>query len=134
MSSYSPGSLEWLLTQAADWLPTPREAEAWTGLVEKDPAAPEPLKREVRWWRALAAGRRGDWNAVSALAEAGLAEPFSVRESERLAFLHCLSGSVEEAEHVIAQAVQLHGDEGLPGRMAAWCERAGMEEVARRLR
>jgi len=91
-------------------------------------------EHEARWAAALAAGRAGDWEAVTALAEAGLAEPFSPREALRLAFLHCLSGSVAEAEHVLAQAVQLHGDEALPGQLAAWCEREGLGAAAARLR
>jgi hypothetical protein len=126
----APGPLDILLAHDPVWAPPSGEAAAWQRHAE---TAPEALRQEVRWWRALAAGRAGDWEAVSALAEAGLAEPFSVRESARLAFLHCLSGRVEEAEHVISQAVQLHGDERLPGRMAAWCEREGLREAARRL-
>jgi hypothetical protein len=128
-------ALEPLLEKDPVWRPAPGEQAAWGGAIEAAGAAvPEPLRRELRWWRARALGEAGDWDGVSALAEAGLGEPFSVRESARLAFLHCLSGSIEEAEHVIAQAVQLHGDEGLPGRVAAWCEREGLAEAARRLR
>jgi hypothetical protein len=130
----APGPVAALLAQDPSWAPPPEEATAWGRWAESAAGAPEALGHELRWWRALAAGRAGDWEAVSALAEAGLAEPFSVRESARLAFLHCLSGRVEEAEHVVAQAVQLHGDEGLPGRLAAWCEREGLHEAARRLR
>jgi hypothetical protein len=129
----APGPLDVLLSRDPAWTPPPGEAEAWQRAAAA-PDAPEALRHEARWWRALAAGRAGDWAAVSSLAEAGLAEPFSVRESARLAFLHCLSGRVEEAEHVIAQAVQLHGEEGLPGVVAAWCEREGLGEAARRLR
>ncbi len=129
----APPDLAALLAQAPWWEPSPaeaapqREAAAAAG-------APPSLRAEVRWWDALAAGRAGDWEAVSALAEAGLAEPFSARESLRLAFLHCLSGAVAEAEHVLSQAVQLHGDEALPGALAAWCERAGLAAAAARLR
>ncbi len=129
----APEPLDILLARDPSWSPPPADAEAWQRAAEA-PGAPEALRQEGRWWRALASGRAGDWGAVSELAEAGLAEPFSVRESARLAFLHCLSGRVEEAEHVIAQAVQLHGEEGLPGRVAAWCEREGLGEAARRLR
>jgi len=129
----APGSLDILLAHDPDWTPPPEEAAAWRRHAEATAEAPEALRRELRWWQALAAGRAGDWEAVSALAEAGLAEPFSVRESARLAFLHCLSGRVEEAEHVISQAVQLHGDERLPGRMAAWCRREGLLDAAARL-
>ncbi len=109
------------------------EAEAWRAAAAA-PVAPEPLRQEVRWWDALAAGRAGDWDAVTALAEAGLAEPFSAREGLRLAFLHCLSGAVEEAEHVLSQAVQLHGAGALPDQLAAWCEREGLATASARLR
>jgi hypothetical protein len=122
-----------LLAREPWWEPPAPDAAAWRAAAAA-PGAPEPLLREVRWWDALAAGRAGDWDAVSALAEAGLAEPFSPREALRLAWLHCLSGSVEEAEHVLSQAVQLHGDEALPGQLAAWCERAGLGAAAARLR
>jgi hypothetical protein len=130
----APGTVADLLAQDPSWSPPPEVAAAWRRWAEAAPGAPEALGHELRWWRALEAGRAGDWEAVSALAEAGLAEPYSVRESSRLAFLHCLSGRVEEAEHVVAQAVQLHGDETLPGRLAAWCEREGLIAAARRLR
>jgi hypothetical protein len=69
---------------------------------------------------------------VGALAEEGLGEPFSEREAVRLAFLHCLSGSFEEAEHVLAQAVQSGADEALPRRFAAWCAREGLPAAAAR--
>lgn len=128
----APLELDALLASEPWWEPGP-DAVAWRE-AGAAPGAPEPLRREVRWWDALAAGRAGDWEAVSTLAEAGLAEPFSPREALRLAFLHCLSGSVEEAEHVLSQAVQLHGDEGLPGRLADWCGRAGLAAAAARLR
>jgi hypothetical protein len=124
--------LEALLAREPWWEPGP-EAAAWRQAAAA-PDAPEALRREVRWWDAQAAGRAGAWDAVSALAEAGLAEPFSPREALRLAFLHCLSGSVEEAEHVLSQVVQLHGDDGLPGLLAAWCDRAGLSAAAARLR
>ncbi|MBK9519915.1 MAG: hypothetical protein IPO09_21850 [Anaeromyxobacter sp.] len=104
-----------------------REAAAALG-------APRPLQDEARWWRALERGRAGDWEAVGTLAEAGLGEPYSPREALRLAALHCLSGSVAEAEHVLSQLVQLHGDPGLPGQVAAWCEREGLLAAAARLR
>jgi hypothetical protein len=125
-------TLDELLEQDPGWYALPETADAPDGLA--DPACPEALKQEVRWWRAVALGRAGDWDEVSALAEAGLAEPFSFRESMRLACLHCLSGAVEEAEHVISMAVQMGGDEALPGRVAAWCEREGLREAAARLR
>jgi hypothetical protein len=115
------------------WAPSPAEAAGWEAAAGQADAA-EPLRCELRWWQALAAGRAGDWPAVTALAEAGLAEPCSDREAVRLACLHCLSGAVAEAEHVLAQAVQLHGDEGLAERVAAWCEREGLAVAAARLR
>jgi hypothetical protein len=65
---------------------------------------------------------------------AGLAEPFSEREAVRLAFLHCLSGSLDEAEHVIAQAVQTASDASLPRRFADLCEREGLADAAARFR
>lgn len=129
----APRDLAALLATDPWWEPPAQEAGAWAAAAAA-PDAPPPLLAEARWWAALAAGRAGDWEAVSALAEAGLAEPFSPRESLRLAFLHCLSGSVEEAEHVLSQAVQLHGDGALPGALAAWCERAGLAGAAARLR
>jgi len=122
-----------LLARAPWWEPDAAEADAWRRRAA-DPGAPEPLRHEVRFWDALAAGRAGDWDAVSALAEAGLAAPFSTREALRLAFLHCLSGAVAEAEHVLSQAVQHHGDEALPRQLAGWCERAGLPAAAARLR
>lgn len=126
-------ALDALLARAPWWEPDAAEAGTWRRSAAA-PGAPEPLLREVRFWDALAAGRAGDWDAVSALAEAGLGEPFSTREALRLAFLHCLSGAVEEAEHVLSQAVQHRGDEALPGQLAGWCERAGLAGAAARLR
>jgi hypothetical protein len=126
-------TLEPLLAADPLWRPAPADAAEWSRRAE-EPGAPEPLRQEARWWRAHAAGLAGDWAEVSRLAEAGLGEPFSLREASRLAFLHCLSGSLEEAEHVVAQAVQLHGDEALPARLAAWCEREGLGEAAKRFR
>lgn len=121
------------LSREAWWAPAPAEAARWAALAQA-PGAPEPLRQEARWWEALAAGRAGDWPRVSALAEAGLAPPFSAREALRLAYLHCLSGSVEEAEHVVSQAVQLHGDAALARALADWCERDGLGAAAARLR
>jgi hypothetical protein len=90
------------------------------------------LSCELRWWDARELAARGAWDALGALAEAGLGAPFSEREAVRLAFLHCASGSLGEAEHVIAQAVQLGSDERLPRRFAAWCEREGLHAAAAR--
>jgi hypothetical protein len=99
-----------------------------------EPAPPASLCQEVRWLDALAAGRAGDWALVTRLAEEGLGEPFSERESIRLAFLHCLAGAVEEAEHLLSQAIQLHGDAGVARLLAAWCEAEGLQAAAGRLR
>jgi hypothetical protein len=122
-----------LLTRDASWVPGHDEAAAWHRAAAA-PDAPAALRHELRWWAALPAGRAGRWDEVTRLAEEGLGEPFSDREALRLAFLHCLSGSVEEAEHVVSQAVQLQGDEGLAARLAAWCEREGLAAAAARLR
>lgn len=120
-----------LLERDPAWRPSAAEAEAWLRRAA-EPEAPSALAQEVRWWRACDAARAGDWDAVSALAEQGLAAPFSEREAVRLALLHCMSGSFEEAEHVIAQAVQLGSDESLPRRFAALCAREGLVEAAGR--
>lgn len=120
-----------LLARDPAWRPSPAEAAPWLAAAAADGAG-EALLREVRWWRAREAADRGDWAAVSALAEEGLAEPFSEREAVRLALLHCVSGSLAEAEHVIAQAVQTSSGEDLPGRFATWCAREGLAEAAAR--
>jgi hypothetical protein len=125
--------LDPLLARDPVWRPTPAEAEPWLARAAA-PGAPEALLGEVRWWRAREAAARGDWDAVSALAGEGLGEPFSEREAVRLALLHCISGSLEEAEHVIAQAVQTSSDERLPRRFAALCEREGLAAAAARFR
>jgi hypothetical protein len=125
--------LEALLERDPAWRPPPAEA-ARLAAEAALPGAPEALVREARWWRARDAADRGDWDAVSALADEGLAEPFSEREAVRLALLHCVSGSVEEAEHVIAQAVQTSSAEDLPRRFAEWCAREGLAAAAARFR
>jgi len=122
-----------LLARDPAWRPAPDEAAPWLAAAAA-PDAPEALRREVRWWRARDLAARGEWDAVSALADEGLAEPFSEREAVRLALLHCVSGSLEEAEHVIAQAVQTSSGEDLPRRFAAWCAREGLPEAAARFR
>lgn len=124
--------LDALLSRDPAWRPAPAEAAPWLARAA-EPGAPEALAREVRWWWAWEAARRGDWASVSALADQGVGEPFSEREAFRLALLHCVSGAVEEAEHVIAQAVQGVADEGLPRRVAEACAREGLDEAARRL-
>jgi hypothetical protein len=123
--SVEPGAL---LERDPVWWPEPPERERWS---RADPVPPF-VSAERRWWRAREAAARGDWEAVSALAEEGLGEPFSERELVRLAFLHCASGSLGEAEHVIALAVQTVSDESLPRRFAAWCGREGLAEAAAR--
>lgn len=122
-----------LLARDPVWRPSPAEAERWRRAAAEE-GAPAALAREVRWWRARDAADRRDWDAVSALAEEGLAEPLSEREAVRLAFLHCASGSLAEAEHVIAQAVQTVSEESLPRRFAGWCAREGLLDAAARFR
>lgn len=122
-----------LLERDAAWRPSPDEAEPWLRRAA-EAGAPPALAQELRWWRAHQAALAGDWEAVSALAEEGLAEPFSEREAIRLALLHCMSGSFGEAEHVIAQAVQFGSAESLPRRFADLCEREGLREAAARFR
>jgi hypothetical protein len=122
-----------LLSRDPVWRPAPAEAEPWVRAAEVA-GAPEGLVREVRWWRAREAAARGDWDAVSHLADEGLGEPFSEREAVRLAFLHCMSGSLEEAEHVLAQAVQTTSAESLLGRFSEWCAREGLDAAAARFR
>jgi hypothetical protein len=120
-----------LLARDPVWRPAPAEAERWLRAAG-DPGAPAALLHEVRWWRARDAAERGDWAAVSSLADEGLGDPFSERELVRLAFLHCVSGSLAEAEHVVAQAVQTVSDESLPRRFAEWCAREGLAAAAAR--
>jgi hypothetical protein len=121
-----------LLAREPLWSPSPADVARF----ERDAGAgpPPELAAELRWWRALAAARAQRWDEVSELAEAGLGEPHSERETVRLAFLHCLSGDLEEAEHLLAQAVQTVSDEALPRRFAGWCEREGLRDAASRFR
>jgi hypothetical protein len=126
-------NLDALLARDPAWRPAPAAAAPWIAAA-RSPDAPPALLQEVRWWRARAAADRGDWDEVSALAEDGLAEPFSEREAVRLALLHCVSGNFDQAEHVIAQAVQTASDEALPRRFSAWCAREGLPEAAERFR
>jgi hypothetical protein len=128
----SPDSPDTASPLAHDPIWRPRPEEETRLLADAGPDAPVPFRQEARWWQALRAGARRDWAEVSGLAEAGLAEPFSEREAARLAFLHCLSGNLEEAEHVVAQAVQLHGDDTLPRRLAGWLAREGLGAAADR--
>ncbi len=122
-----------LLDRDPVWRPSPSEAEPYLRAAAGE-GAPEALLLEVRWWRAREAADRRDWERVSALAEEGLAEPFSEREAVRLAFLHCASGALDEAEHLIAQAVQTVSAESLPRRFAGWCAREGLAGAAARFR
>lgn len=122
-----------LLSRDPVWRPAPEEGEGWRRAAEA-PDAPEALVREIRWWRAREAAERAGWDEVTALAESGLGEPFSEREAVRLAFLHCMSGSLDEAEHVVAQAVQTSSDESLPRRFSEWCAREGLRDAAARFR
>lgn len=113
--------------------PSPEE-RARLETAARAPRADDALAREERWWRARDAAERGEWDRVSALAEEGLAAPLSEREAVRLAFLHCLSGALADAEHVVAQAVQTTSGEDLPRRFAEWCEREGLPAAAARFR
>lgn len=127
-------NLAFLLARDPVWRPSPGEAEEAEacGRAARAPDAPEALVREVRWWRARDAADRGDWETVTRLAVEGLAEPLSEREAVRLAFLHCASGDLDQAEHVIAQAVQTGSAETLPARFAAWLAREGLGDAAER--
>lgn len=127
-------TLDELLSNAPAWRPDPADEAGWRARAAA-PDAPEALRREVRWWDAHRAAVARDWARVSDLAEEGLAERFGEREAIRLALLHCLSGSFEEAEHVVAQAVQLGASaEDLPRRFAELCAREGLEAAAARFR
>jgi hypothetical protein len=120
-----------LLARDPVWRPSGAEAEPWL-LAAAEPGAPAALLHEVRWWRARDAAALGDWGTVTALAAEGLGEALSEREAVRLAFLHCASGDLEQAEHVIAQAVQTVSAEDLPRRFSAWCAREGLAGAAAR--
>ncbi len=120
-----------LLARDPVWRPRPSEAEPWARAAAA-PGAPAALRQEVRWWRAREAADRRDWGTVTALAAEGLAEPCSEREAVRLAFLHAASGDLEQAEHLVAQAVQTVSAETLPRRFAEWCAREGLADAAAR--
>jgi hypothetical protein len=127
-------TVETLLAHDPAWRPAPADQTSWR-VRAAEPGAPEALLREVRWWDAYAAALARDWDRVSALADAGLGEPYGEREAIRLALLHCLSGALEEAEHVVAQAIQLGASaEDLPRRFAELCAREGLEAAAARFR
>ncbi len=120
-----------LLARDPVWRPSPAEAAPWLRAAEA-PGATAALVQEVRWWRARDAADRANWGEVTALAAEGLGEAYSEREAVRLAFLHCASGDLEEAEHVVAQSVQTVSAEDLPRRFAGWCAREGLARAAER--
>ncbi len=122
-----------LLAHDPVWRPSAAEAEPWLRAAAA-PAAPPALLHEVRWWRARDAADRGEWGEVTALAAEGVGEAFSEREGVRLAFLHAASGDLEQAEHLIAQAVQTVSPESLPRRFSEWCAREGLAAAAQRFR
>jgi hypothetical protein len=126
-------SLAALLARDPVWRPATAEAEPWIRAAA-EPRAPAALLHEVRWWSAREAAERQDWGAVTALAAEGLGEAASEREAVRLAFLHCASGDLEQAEHLVAQAVQPVSAEDLPRRFAEWCAREGLDGAAARFR
>jgi hypothetical protein len=125
--------LEQILARDAAWHPALPDVPGWVEDAARTDGPPA-LLHEARWWEAYAAARRADWDRVTALAEAGLGEPFSEREAIRLALLHAVSGNVREAQHVLSQAVQWTGGEGLLGRFADLCEAEGLTEAAGRFR
>jgi hypothetical protein len=125
--------IDLLLGRDPAWRPPAAELPRWLAEAEA-PGAPPALASEARWWRAWEAAGRGDWAVVSALAEAGLAEPASEREAVRLALLHVRSGNVAEAQHVLSQAVQWRSDEGLLRRFADACDAEGFAAAAARFR
>ena len=122
-----------LLARDPVWRPGAAEAEPWARAAAA-PGASVALRQEVRWWRARAAAERGDWGAVTALAAEGLGPASSEREAVRLAFLHCASGDLAQAEHLIAQSVQTVSAESLPRRFSEWCAREGLADAAARFR
>ena len=125
--------LERLLSRDAAWHPPAAELTDWLSEAAR-PGSPPALLHEARWWQAREAARSGDWERVTALAEEGLGEPFSEREAVRLALLHALSGDLDEAAHVLAQAVQWRSGEELLARFAELCEAEGLPEAAARFR
>ena len=118
-----------ILSRDAAWRPPRAELGEWLAAAARA-EAPPALLQEARWWEAHEAALRADWDRVTALAGEGLGEPFSEREAVRLALLHAISGDVEEAQHVIAQAIQWRSDESLLGRFAALCAAEGLAEAA----
>jgi hypothetical protein len=122
-------TLEVLLSREPSWRPPRAALAAWLAEVGRA-GGPTALLQEARWWQAHEAALRSDWDRVTVLAGEGLGEPFSEREAFRLALLHAISGDVEEAQHVLAQAVQWRSDESLLERFAASCAAEGLEAAA----
>jgi hypothetical protein len=121
-------SIEAILARDPAWRPARAELASW--LAEAARLAVPALLQEARWWEAHEAALHADWDRVTTLAGEGLGEPFSEREAFRLALLHVISGDVEEAQHVLAQAIQWRADEALLGRFAEACAAEGLDEAA----
>src|SRR5574341_581031 len=121
--------LDVLLSRDPAWRPPRSALQAWLDEAARA-GGPPALLQEARWWQAHDAALRSDWDRVSALAGEGIGEPFSERESFRLALLHALSGDVAEAQHVLAQAVQWRSDDSLLRRFAEACAAEGLAEAA----
>ena len=125
--------LDVILSRDPAWRPPPAEVEGWIREATRA-GAPPALLHEARWWQAWEAGRRGEWDRVTALAGEGLAEPASERESFRLALLHALSGDVAAAQHVLARAVQWRSDGAVLRRFAEACAAEGLAAAAETFR
>lgn len=122
-------AIDVLLSRDPAWRPPRAELASWLEAAARA-GAPPALRHEARWWEAHDAALRSDWDRVTALAGEGFGEPFSEREAVRLALLHVISGDVEEAQHVLAQAIQWRSDEGLLRRFADTCAAEGLAEAA----
>lgn len=122
-------TLEVLLARDPAWHPPRPQIAAWVDEAQRA-GGPAALMQEARWWEAREAARRSDWDRVTALAGEGLGEPFSEREAFRLALLHAISGDLEEAQHVLAQAIQWQSDPSLLRRFAEACAAEGLDAAA----
>jgi hypothetical protein len=122
-------TLDLLLSRDPAWRPAPGDTARWVEEATR-PGSPLGLVQEARWWQAHEAALRSDWERVTALAGEGLGEPFSERESFRLALLHVISGDLEEAQHVLSQAIQWRSDESLLRRFAQTCAAEGLANAA----
>lgn len=122
-------ALETLLSRHPAWHPPRPQIAAWVDEARRA-GGPPALLQEARWWEAWDAGRAADWDRVTALAGEGLGEPFSEREAFRLALLHALSGDLEEAQHVLAQAIQWRSDPSLLRRFGEACAAEGLDAAA----